>query len=78
MSSFIFVLMQGLYETNAIVSADFIRNDIVLVQSFDWRQINVMFSITVGNLGRTGTAVCAWLIASGQFEQAQVQETSRI
>ena len=24
-------------------------------------------------LGRTGTAVCAWLIASGQFEEAQVQ-----
>lgn len=24
-------------------------------------------------LGRTGTAVCAWLIASGQFEEAQVE-----
>ena len=23
-------------------------------------------------LGRTGTAICAWLIASGQFEQAKV------
>lgn len=24
-------------------------------------------------LGRTGTAVCAWLIASGQFGEAQVE-----
>lgn len=31
-----------------------------------------LYWIIILILGRTGTAICSWLIANGQFEQAQV------
>ena len=37
-----------------------------------------LYWIIILILGRTGTAICSWLIASGQFEQAQVLLLSSI